>query len=277
MEEEGGLCQTCFAGTLQLTAGILVCETCGVTQQNFLEETQEYQAATRRTEVRAAPSEYKTEWKRIYFRFRFPSWRGWIFISRCDVFRERVREIWFLYIQKSGVLESSFYEVIEREIAASEEKMLEDDQGRKTSRASAIVTMHLNKFLPLSLSLTILFLGCWMMRETLDPMDICTLSSTGRIEYLGFWKYIQILFRTIFDNVSQDLFLSTGGHQSCKIYAQSRRLGSFLRYKVPPLHTMAWNQRYAVTLGLPEEILAPLSTCQFSLRWRYKLLGALLV
>lgn len=68
MEEEGGLCQTCFAGTLQLTAGILVCETCGVTQQvgfiiknfiivsiglttvnlqNFLEETQEYQAATR--------------------------------------------------------------------------------------------------------------------------------------------------------------------------------------------------------------------------------------
>lgn len=27
-----------------------------------------------------------------------------------------------------------------------------------------------------------------MMRETLDPMDICTLSSTGRIEYLGFWK-----------------------------------------------------------------------------------------
>jgi hypothetical protein len=33
MEEEGALCQTCFAGTLQLTAGILVCETCGVTQQ----------------------------------------------------------------------------------------------------------------------------------------------------------------------------------------------------------------------------------------------------
>ena len=33
-------------------------------------------------------------------------------ISRPDVFRERVREIWFQYIQKSGVLESSFYEYV---------------------------------------------------------------------------------------------------------------------------------------------------------------------
>ncbi|KAI8112278.1 hypothetical protein M9434_003601 [Picochlorum sp. BPE23] len=284
MEEEGGLCQTCFAGTLQLTAGILVCETCGVTQQNFLEETQEYQAATRRTEVRAAPSEYKTEWKRVEEKEKLPIQEGieaYIFafqdllqiqisqlerldlISCCDVFRERVREIWFLYIQKSGVLESSFYEVIEREIAASEEKMLEDDQGRKTSRASAIVTMHLNKFLPLSLSLTILFLGCWMMRETLDPMDICTLSSTGRIEYLGFWKIFKSSLEQYLTMFPKIFFCRPGVISPAKIYAQSRRLGSFLRYKVPPLHTMAWNQRYAVTLGLPEEILAPLSTCQF--------------
>jgi hypothetical protein len=83
-----------------------------------------------------------------------------------------------------------------------------------------------------------------------------------------------------------------------KIYAQSRRLGSFLRYKVPPLHTMAWNQRYAVTLGLPEvcffhptvNIVSVIMAMIFdagntrtalnvsvSLRWRYKLLGALLV
>lgn len=33
-------------------------------------------------------------------------------ISRPGVFRERVREIWFQYIQKSGVLESSFYEYV---------------------------------------------------------------------------------------------------------------------------------------------------------------------
>jgi hypothetical protein len=31
--QEGALCQTCFVGTLQLAAGILVCDTCGGTQQ----------------------------------------------------------------------------------------------------------------------------------------------------------------------------------------------------------------------------------------------------
>ncbi len=33
-------------------------------------------------------------------------------VSQCDLFRERVWEIWFQYIQKSGILESSFYEYV---------------------------------------------------------------------------------------------------------------------------------------------------------------------
>jgi len=34
--QEGALCQTCFVGTLQLAAGILVCDTCGGTQQVYM-------------------------------------------------------------------------------------------------------------------------------------------------------------------------------------------------------------------------------------------------
>ncbi|KAL4434395.1 hypothetical protein ABPG75_000836 [Micractinium tetrahymenae] len=43
MASAGELCTQCWAGTLQLHEGMLVCEVCGSIHQGFAEETQEYQ------------------------------------------------------------------------------------------------------------------------------------------------------------------------------------------------------------------------------------------
>lgn len=107
--------------------------------------------------------------------------------------------------------------------------MLEDDQGRKTSRASAIVTMHLNKVCCfwtrfqnlvspwhlVAVLASFAFPDHFVPRMLDDARDIrphgylhIVIDRQDRI--LRILENIQILFRTIFDNVSQDLFLSTG-------------------------------------------------------------------
>ena len=170
MEEEGSLCQTCFVGTLHLSAGILVCETCGMTQQSFLEETQEYQGTQRRTAVRTGPSQQRPVWKLVEERAELPIREGieaYIHVFQdllqlqvsqithfglvSDHIPRAVSEIWFLHIQRTKVLEPLFYQEVESDVRRSNSKVIDTESPIQFSKTSAVVASHLNRCLPLSL------------------------------------------------------------------------------------------------------------------------------
>jgi len=281
MEEEGSLCQTCFVGTLHLSAGILVCETCGMTQQSFLEETQEYQGTQRRTAVRTGPSQQRPVWKRVEERAELPIREGieayihmfqdllQLQVSQIthfglvsDHIPRAVSEIWFLHIQRTKVLEPLFYQEVESDVRRSNSKVIDTESPIQFSKTSAVVASHLNRCLPLSLSLSILFLGCWITRETIDPYDITRLAACGHLEYMGVWKRYKHVLEPYLSVFSKSFFCPTGVSGPAKIYLEARKLAAFLRIESPPLNRMAWYHRYVHALHIPEDLLAPLSICE---------------
>lgn len=258
-----------------------MCDTCGITQQSFLEETQEYQGSHRRTEVRTGPSQQKPVWKPVQERGNLPIKEGieayicafqdllqiqisqLVQLGMVSTFLPGVvREIWFLHLKKSGILESKFVHDITIAIQDSNSRSMDADSPVQFSKTSTILASFLNKYLPLSLSLAIVFLGCWVARETLDPYDITRLSSCGYIEYLGFWQTFKSDLEPFLSVFSKSFFCPTGVSSPVKLYLESRQLANFLNIKCPAINIMAWNERYIHALGLQEDILAPLSMCQ---------------
>lgn len=280
MEEEGSLCQTCFVGTLHLSAGILVCDTCGMTQQSFLEETQEYQGTHRRTTVRTGPNTQTPSWRKVEERASLPirdaleayicAFQDLLQVQISQMIRlglvstyvsNVIKDMWFLYVQQVKILEPKFYQDIEVDIQESNDKVMTSDSSIQFSRRSVIISSHLNRCLPLSLSLAFLFLGCWISRETVDPFDIARLSACGHVEYLGFWRRYKSTLEPYLTIFSKSYFCPTGVSGPAKIYLESRKLSTILKLKCPPLNTMAWNYRYIHALGIQKNLLGPLSVC----------------
>ena len=282
MEEEGSLCQTCFVGTLHLSTGILVCDTCGMTQQSFLEETQEYQGTQRRTAVRAGPSQQKMPvWKQVEEKDKLPVREGieaYIYAFQdllqlqvsqmihlglvSDHVQCVVKEIWLLHVQRVKILEDSFYDEVESDVQSSNNQVMDTQSPIQFSRTSVVVASHLNRRIPLSLSLSMLFLGCWVSRETVDPYDITRLSTCGNVQYLGFWKRYASSLEPYLKVFSKSYFCPTGVSSPAKIYLEARKLAAFLKLSCPPLNIMAWNHRFLHALNIPEDLLGPLSICQ---------------
>jgi len=47
------------------------------------------------------------------------------------------------------------------------------------------------QFVPLSITLSILFLASWTLREPVDTFDLSGLAAVGKIEYLLLWNSVQ--------------------------------------------------------------------------------------
>eukprot|EP00890_Picochlorum_soloecismus_P002016 jgi/Picsp_1/2815/NSC_01041-R1_protein len=271
--QEGALCQTCFVGTLQLAAGILVCDTCGGTQQDFLEEELEYQGdVVRRSQIQRKPPvvgfedvEEKQdlpvrEGIMAYFEVIQDLLQRQIFqleqLQLASPFlSEAVQQIWHLYLGISGVLETEFFEKVEhltKKELRKQAEILEPTLGQMFSKARSIMASHINKFVPLSITLSIIFLASWTLREPIDPFDFSGLASVGKIEYLLLWNSVQEKMQPYMTVFNKSFFFPTGVPSPIKIYVQAQYLAGILGLVCPPLNQGAWIQRYVYRLGYPQ-------------------------
>jgi hypothetical protein len=258
-QDEGSVCQTCFRGTLSLTYGFLVCDTCGQTQQSFLEETQEHQALTRRiithTTRRQPPSstfkQVKEKKKTVTAQEVEECLRSYVQMLQ-DLLREGmervlihlikpvsqnhranyehvVRDLWFQHVATTEVLEESKHGRLADEISGS---------TTERDETHAIFERFLNDCLPMTTMYAILFLGCWLTREAIDPYDITSVFAfTGTLRAKS-ESIVEI-------SLASQSYLCPGGLPNpLKVYLDARSLAEYLGVVLPPLCAATWLGRF---------------------------------
>ncbi|KAL4546410.1 hypothetical protein Ndes2526B_g01633 [Nannochloris sp. 'desiccata'] len=283
--DEGSTCPVCFTGALLLHSGMLVCEVCGTTMQDYAEETQEFQTgisdaqffrrqqqgssqrASQRVEEKEKPDiaggvqGYVTGMQQLLQK-QLQALCSTLGASPSIV--GVAQNIWMAYVAQSRVLEPSFAKALEAKVDAKQypsESINEiNERFRDFSVARTVIQEELVQALPLSTTLLISFLACWHAREAIGPLDIVQGALNGQLPYLTFATDCKEILEPFRSAIAPSLITPNGVPSPANISFRAAEMAATLGIPCPMINSGLWLRRFVDELNLTEKLFPIAST-----------------